>query len=197
MADQAFTEKSTTGAAQGEGYLGRSADQGISAAQDLKNKAADAASSSVDAMREQASEFADAARNLGSQAGDKAKETIENQKDAGAEYVSSIAEAMRKAAQHFDTDLPIAGIYMRKAASQVEAASDSVKNGELKDLVRNAQNFARRQPTAFLGMAVLAGFGVVRFLKSSAEHDTGKVGGSQDERSRQYDERGYRDGFSR
>jgi hypothetical protein len=34
--------------------------------------------------------------------------------------------------------------------------------------VRGAQSFARRQPTAFLGMAVLAGFGVVRFLKSSA-----------------------------
>jgi len=34
--------------------------------------------------------------------------------------------------------------------------------------VRGAQSFARRQPTAFLGIAVLAGFGVVRFLKSSA-----------------------------
>jgi hypothetical protein len=35
-------------------------------------------------------------------------------------------------------------------------------------LCREAQSFARRQPTAFLGIAVLAGFGVVRFLKSSA-----------------------------
>jgi hypothetical protein len=51
----------------------------------------------------------------------------------------------------------------------VEAVSESVKNGEFDDLLNEAQDFARRQPAAFLGMAVLAGFGVVRFLKSSSE----------------------------
>jgi hypothetical protein len=47
--------------------------------------------------------------------------------------------------------------------------SDSIRNGNFNDLMQSAQSFARRQPTAFLGMAVLAGFGLVRFLKSSAE----------------------------
>jgi hypothetical protein len=55
--------------------------------------------------------------------------------------------------------------------------SESIKTGNLNDLVRGAQSFARRQPTAFLGMAVLAGFGVVRFLKSSA--DSSESGSSQ------------------
>ena len=76
---------------------------------------------------------------------------------------------MRRAAREFDRDLHIAGTYIRKAASQVEVVSDSIRNGNFNDLLRNAQSFARRQPTAFLGMAVLAGFGVIRFLKSSAE----------------------------
>ena len=76
---------------------------------------------------------------------------------------------MRRAAREFDTDLPIAGTYIRKAASQIEGVSDHIRNGNLNDLVRNAQSFARRQPTAFLGLAVLAGFGAVRFLKSSSE----------------------------
>jgi len=75
---------------------------------------------------------------------------------------------MRRAAREFDNDLPIAGSYIRKAASQIEGVSDSIKNGDFNDLVRGAQQFARRQPTAFLGIAVLAGFGLVRFLKSSA-----------------------------
>jgi hypothetical protein len=47
--------------------------------------------------------------------------------------------------------------------------SEHIRTGNLSDVVRNAQSFARRQPTAFLGIAVLAGFGAVRFLKSSSE----------------------------
>ncbi|HEU0040206.1 MAG TPA: hypothetical protein VFR76_13135, partial [Verrucomicrobiae bacterium] len=41
-------------------------------------------------------------------------------------------------------------------------------------------SFARRQPAALLGMAVLAGFGVVRFLKSSAETSEGSGSGLSD-----------------
>ena len=36
------------------------------------------------------------------------------------------------------------------------------------DLVQGVQSFARSQPTAFFGLAFLAGFGAVRFLKSAA-----------------------------
>jgi hypothetical protein len=86
---------------------------------------------------------------------------------------------MRRAAREFDGDLPIAGVYIRKAASQIEGVSDSIKTGNFKDLVRGAQSFARRQPTAFLGMAVLAGFGVVRFLKSSANDSEGPAARSR------------------
>ena len=80
---------------------------------------------------------------------------------------------MRRAAREFDRDLPIAGSYIRKAAAQVETVSDSIRTGNFNDLLRETQDFARRQPTAFLGLAVLAGFGAVRFLKSSADASSG------------------------
>jgi ElaB/YqjD/DUF883 family membrane-anchored ribosome-binding protein len=209
MADQAFTEKSTSGPApHGFESAARTAettaDQAQSAGRDLKDKAADLATSSAEAIKDQASEFVDAAKDLGSQATDRVKKTVVDQKDAGARYVSGIAEAMRRAAREFDNDLPIAGTYMRKAASQVETVSDSVKNGDFSDLVRNAQNFVRRQPTAVLGTAVLAGFGIVRFLKSSAEHSDGAGGDRisnqgirQDGRDHQTNTLGYRDDFSK
>jgi hypothetical protein len=77
----------------------------------------------------------------------------------------------------------------------VEGVSDSIRAGNLNDLVRNAQSFARRQPTAFLGMAVLAGFGVVRFLKSSSDDNPhSQTTGS--ESSAHADTRGYRDDFA-
>jgi hypothetical protein len=126
------------------------------------------AGSSAGVIKDQATEFVDAAKDMASQATGKLQETLDGQKRAGAEYVGSLADTMRRAAREFDSDLPIAGAYIRKAASQIEGASDSIKTGNFNDLVRGAQSFARRQPTAFLGIAVLAGFGVVRFLKSSA-----------------------------
>ena len=145
------------------------ADQALSAGRELKNKALDMAGSSTEAIKDQASEFVDAAKDVASQTTDKFKEIVDGQKTAGAEYVGSLADTIRRAAREFDNDLPIAGTYIRKAASQVEVVSDSIKKGSFNDFVRGAQGFARRQPTAFLGMAVLAGFGAVRFLKSTAE----------------------------
>jgi hypothetical protein len=145
------------------------ADQALSAGQDLTEKAKELAGNSADALKTHASDFAGAAKDVASQATDKLKDAVNDRKSSGAEYVGTLAETMRRAAREFDTDLPIAGTYIRKAAEQVDGVSEGIRNGNLNDLVQNAQSFARRQPTAFLGIAVLAGFGVVRFLKSSAE----------------------------
>lgn len=43
-----------------------------------------------------------------------------------------------------------------------------MRNGSLNDVVDGVTSFARRQPAAFLGLSVLAGFAMVRFLKASA-----------------------------
>ena len=180
-------------------------DQALSAGRDLKDKASGLAGASSEMIKDQASDFVDAAKDVASQATDKLKQTVDGQKNAGAEYVGSLADTLRRAAREFDRDLPIAGVYIRKAASQVEGAADSIKTGNFNDLVRGAQSFARRQPTAFLGMAVLAGFGVVRFLKSSASESEGyssrQGGGERAARSATHqaraDNKGYRDEFTK
>jgi hypothetical protein len=183
------------------------ADQALAAGRDLKDKAIDVAGSSADALKGHASDLMDAAKDVASQTTDKLKQTVDGQKIAGAEYVESLANTLRRAAREFDGDLPMAGTYIRKAASQVEGMSESIKTGNLNDLIRGAQSFARRQPTAFLGMAVLAGFGVVRFLKSSADSSesrnsqrTGEepLGGDRAGSGRSYaNNTGYRDEFTK
>jgi len=188
------------------------AEQALSDGRDLKNKAMSMAGSSTEAIKDQAAGLVDAAKGFASQAADKLKDTVDDQKNAGAEYVGSLADTMRRAAREFDKDLPIAGTYIRKAASQVEMVSDSIKTGNFNDLVRETQDFARRQPTAFLGLAVLAGFGAVRFLKSSAEASTGQQfdvrvnegagayrsgGATSGYAGRSTGNEGYRDGFSK
>jgi hypothetical protein len=221
MADQTFKSTNTApsspglaphgfekaaSSAKGIGDQAKSvADQALSAGRDLKDKALDVAGTSAETLKGHASDLMDVAKDVASQTTDKLKQTVDGQKLAGAEYVGSLADTMRRAAREFDSDLPIAGTYIRKAASQVEGMSESIKTGNLNDLVRGAQSFARRQPTAFLGMAVLAGFGVVRFLKSSADSSDGatvrQIGAdafsvTAANRARA-DNKGYRDDFTK
>lgn len=173
MAEQTFREKSGAQAgATGKGStdtLQGVRDQAAAAGREIKDKAADFAEASREKIKEQASDLADAARDAASQAADRIKDTVDEKKGAGAEYIGNLAEAMRRASREFDSDLPIAGKYIRKAANQVEGFSDSMRSGDFNDLIRSAQSFARRQPTAFLGLAALAGFAAVRFLKSSPD----------------------------
>jgi gas vesicle protein len=211
MADQTFKSTDQPGSPSPQGFEKAASaaksvtDQALSVGRDLKDKAIDLAGSSSDAIKDHASEFVDAAKDVASQATDKFKQTVDGQKNAGAEYVGSLADTIRRAAREFDGDLPIAGTYIRKAASQVEGVADTIRTGNFNDLVRGAQSFARRQPTAFLGMAVLAGFGVVRFFKSSANDSEGfssrqsggdRLAGSAANQS-YADNKGYRDEFTK
>jgi hypothetical protein len=209
MADQTFKAGDQTGSTSSPG-LDKAAtsarsvtDQAISASREIKDKAIGLAAASSETIKDQASEFVDAAKDVASQATDKFKQTVDDQKTAGADFVGRLANTIRRAAQEFDGDLPIAGTYIRKAALQVEGVGDTLRTGNFNDLVRGAQTFARRQPTAFLGLAVLAGFGVVRFLKSSAD-DTEFSGSGQASGDRYsgtdvngLQDTGHRDEFSR
>jgi hypothetical protein len=209
MADQTFKTGAQTGPGSSQGFEKAATtpksvtDQAISAGRDVKDKAIGLAAASSETIKNQASEFVDAAKDVASEATDKLKQTVDSQKSAGADYVGSLAGTIRRAAKEFDGDLPIAGSYIRKAASQVESVADTIRTGNFKDLVRGAQSFARRQPTAFLGMAVLAGFGVVRFLKSSAnETEVSAPHQASGDRysgtaNRSHDSTGYRDEFTK
>ncbi len=178
MADQKITSGNQVGSGSSHGFQQAAenatatskkiSDQALSASREIKDKAADLVDATSNTMKDKASEFVDTAKDVASQASDKLKQAVDGQKSAGADYVGSLAGTIRRAAKEFDADLPIAGTYIRKAAAQVEGVADSIRTGNFNDLVKGAQTFARRQPTAFLGIAVLAGFGVVRFLKSSA-----------------------------
>ena len=66
--------------------------------------------------------------------------------------------------------------FVRQAAEGLEHVSGAVRTRDLDDLVETVESFARRQPVVFLGSAVLAGFGLARFIKSSAERRGASAG---------------------
>ena len=147
-------------------------------ASDLKQQASKVAEHAAEQVKTKASELTESAKGLASDATEKVRTAVEDQKNAGADFVSGVAGAVRRAAAEFDDQIPQAGQYIRQAAEQIDGASEALRRRDLGQLVGEIQNFARRQPTAFLGAAVLAGFAAVRFLKSSTESQGSIDGGA-------------------
>lgn len=95
------------------------------------------------------------------------REIAEQQKDAGAEQISSIAEAVHDAAHELEGKLPAAADYIHSAADRLERASSDMRSRDIDALLGACGDFARREPAAFFGGAMIAGFALTRFLKSS------------------------------
>jgi hypothetical protein len=142
-----------------------SADDGRQQAKGLKQKVASEAERAK-------SKLAEAAAPVKAQARDFA----ERQKRAGAEQIGGVARAVHGAAEKLEEDLPFAAEYVRQAADSLEGAADTLQQKSVDDIARSVADFARQQPVAFLGGAVLAGFVLARFLKSSAEPDAASAG---------------------
>jgi len=166
---------STTGTNQTGSNGGRGAkaegmaDQAKDFGRDMKQQASALTQSAADAVKTQAGNLKEQAKDIASDAGDKLASSVSEQKAAGADYVANVANIIRRTAYEFDSDIPQAGHYIRKAAAQLENVSDAMRNRDMSEIVGNVQDFARKQPTAFFGAAVLLGFAAVRFLKSGSQ----------------------------
>jgi hypothetical protein len=142
-------------------------DQMADTGAEVRQRAGDALRASTDVARDKFKEAADAARDVVDGAADRFQDEAEEQQRSGADFVSRFADNIRQAAHAFDADAPFAARGINSAADYVEDAAEKVRNGTFRDVVDGATDFAKRQPAAFLGLSVLAGFAAVRFLKTS------------------------------
>jgi hypothetical protein len=136
---------------------------------DLKDQASGLAESVSETVKSQAANLTEQAREVASDAGAKMKTAVSEQKSAGADYIGNVAEIVRRASYEFDGQLPQAGHYIRQAAAQISNVSEALRTRDISELAGDVQEFARKQPAAFFGAAVLAGFAAVRFFKSAPE----------------------------
>lgn len=141
---------------------------------------AENAKQAADTARQKASEFGERAKQTASDAAADAKRHArsfaEDQKNEAAGRVDGVADALRSAAGSLDEqNQPAVAGYARDAASGLEQVADAISNRSVDDLMETVEDFARRQPVAFLGGAVLTGFVLSRFAKSSAERRHGGV----------------------
>jgi hypothetical protein len=153
-------------------------DQVADAGAEIKQRAGDVLRASTDTAREKFKEAADAAKDAAAGAADRFQDQAREQQRSGADFVGRFAGNIRDAARAFENDVPFAARGINSAAEYVDEAADKIRNGSFRDLVDSATDFAKRQPAAFLGLSVLAGFAAVRFLKASGGQSSSGQGAS-------------------
>lgn len=98
---------------------------------------------------------------------DQGKNQINEQKDQVAGSIDTVAHAMRRTGWHLreENQNNVAQV-VDQAATQLERFSSNIKDKDVQELVWEAEGFARRQPSLFLGGAFFLGLLAARFLKS-------------------------------
>src|SRR4051795_11814004 len=142
-------------------------EQVADAGAEIKQRAGDVLRASTDTAREKFKEAADAAKEAAAGAADRFQDQAREQQRSGADFVGRFAGNIRDAARAFENDVPFAARSINSATEYVDEAAEKIRNGSFRDLLDGATDFAKRQPAAFLGLSVLAGFAAVRFLKAS------------------------------
>jgi hypothetical protein len=167
MSDLDLTKNTNSSRSQNTGSKQNLKDQVADAGAEVKQRVSDALRASTDVAQDKLKEAADVARGAASGAVDQVQDKAREQQRSGADFIHRFADNIREAARAFGNDAPFAARGINSTADYVEDAAGKIRDGNFRDLVDGATDFAKRQPAAFLGISVLAGFAAVRFLKAS------------------------------
>ena len=124
----------------------------------LKAEAQNLAGSIADEASTQAGHIADEAKTQAAAAVEKAKGLAGEQKDLLAVQIGGVADAMQRVAGDLEANSSSSAQYARMIADNAERLSSTIKNNDVDALLNMAQDFGRRQPAAFVGVAALLGF---------------------------------------
>lgn len=108
------------------------------------------------------------AGQFANQAKEKARSQLSQQKERATEQLGSVSSALHQTSDNLrgENEQAVAG-YVDSAAHQIDRFSDYLRNHSADELVSEARRYARREPSLFLGGAMLLGLVGARFFKSS------------------------------
>ncbi|HEY0144184.1 MAG TPA: hypothetical protein VGF48_25075 [Thermoanaerobaculia bacterium] len=118
-------------------------------------------SSTADRLRDKAAGLAGTAKQ-------QANSLFETKKASALSEVGQLADALRRVGTEMDGSGMAAGL-ISTAADRLQSVSSSLENRSLDDIKNDVERFARRNPAAFLGGAIVLGVIAARFLKSHGQ----------------------------
>ena len=144
--------------------LGTVQNDANAALDEVKSVAGDVAAE----VNAQAQQLGEQAKSQLADAAARAKNAVSSQKDMLADQVGGVADAIGSVADELDSKGNATSQYARMLADNADKFSDTIRSNDVDALLGMANDFGRRQPVAFIGMAALLGFAASRFLVASA-----------------------------
>jgi hypothetical protein len=144
-------------------------DEGSGATEALRSTAEQVTGQVKEQVKEKAGALKRQAKETAEDMRERARSVVDQQKQAAVGRVDGIAHALRTASDELrDQGQPMAAEYSRYAAEGLDSVARSLERREVGDFVNSVEQFARERPAAFLGGAMVAGFALARFMKSSS-----------------------------
>jgi hypothetical protein len=128
----------------------------------------EAARSLREKIDEDISSVKETAQDVAHKAADKAAEIADRQKSYAADQIGKVASALERVGEELKSDDAGAiGGYTSQLGVSARHIADKVKDKNLSEIAGIAEDFGRRQPLAFLGLAAVAGIAASRFMMAS------------------------------
>jgi hypothetical protein len=101
-----------------------------------------------------------------------ASKAADEQKTYAADRVAGVATAIEKVGSELEGEQPELGRMTRQMGESVQRFAEDIKGRDLGEIAGMAEDFGRRQPLAFLGIAAIAGLAASRFIGASASRQS-------------------------
>jgi hypothetical protein len=108
-------------------------------------------------------------QEAGAQARDRVRDEVDRRSTQAGEQAGSAAQALRQASERLrqDGNEPVAN-GMEQVAQRVESAGSWLRDADGDRILRDVEDFGRRNPLAVVAGSVAVGFAVSRLLKASS-----------------------------
>lgn len=166
--------------APGDARQGQAGGQAGTMTEDARQKAREVTDEAQQQARKMTDQVRQEARARGEEIRDQVEQKGAEQKDRMAGTAEALAEAIRSAGSTLrDRHEERLGQFTDEFADQVDRFSGYLRDHDMRGLMHDLENVARRNPAGFLGSTLAAGLVAGRFLRSSGrDAEQGRQSGS-------------------
>jgi uncharacterized protein YfiM (DUF2279 family) len=143
----------------------------------MESSTAAADGAAQDKVQQVAGQAQEKAQEAAGQAKDRAREQVEQRSTQAGEQVSTSANDLRSVAEHLRSEGKEQPAKLaEQAADRAERLGGYLKGADADQILRDIEDFGRKQPLAVVFGGLALGFAASRFLKASSQNRAG--GGS-------------------
>lgn len=130
------------------------------------------ATSTISGVAQQATELVrEQASRAAGQAQHQAQTFLSQQKDVAADHIEGVVKVLHDTVDQLRERSPGAVTeYAERAVGSLDSVAAALREQDVRSLIGQVEDFARRQPVLFLAGSVAVGFALARFLKSSTRN---------------------------